>query len=179
MLAGFGHVEEWTLTEAGRRLRRIYHECDLLVSLLVGHGLLDGLDPAGASALLSCVTHEHRSADPPPPPRLPTADLQGRFERLVVLGRELQASERAHRLPETRDLCAGFADAAYRWASGVPLEEALEDDMSGGDFVRNARSLIDLLRQLQDIVPGEAGRACGRAAELMRRDVVEAGGGPT
>jgi ATP-dependent RNA helicase HelY len=179
VLAGFGHVEEWTLTEAGRRLRRIYHECDLLVSLLVGHGLLDGLDPAGASALLSCVTHEHRCADPPPPPRLPTADLQGRFERLVVLGRELQASERAHRLPETRDLCAGFADAAYRWASGVPLEEALEDDMSGGDFVRNARSLIDLLRQLQDIVPGEAGRACGRAAELMRRDVVEAGGGPT
>jgi ATP-dependent RNA helicase HelY len=179
VLAGFGHVEGWALTDAGRRLRRIYHECDLLVSLLVGGGLLDGLDPAGASALLSCVTHEHRSADPPPPPRLPTTELQARFEQLEALSRELQAAERSHRLPETRGPSAGFANAAHRWASGVPLEAALEEDMSGGDFVRNARSLIDLLRQLRDVVPGEAGRSCGRAAELMRRDVVEAGGGPT
>lgn len=178
VLARFDHVEGWTLTGSGRRLRRIYHECDLLVSRLVDASLLEGLDAAGVAALVSCVTHEHRSADPPPPPRLPTSDLQERFEQLVELSHELQAVERAAGLAETRAPSAGFAAAAYRWASGHPLEEVLEEEMTGGDFVRNARSLTDLLRQLREVVPGEAGRTCGRAAELLRRDVVEAGGGP-
>jgi ATP-dependent RNA helicase HelY len=178
VLARFDHVEGWTLTGSGRRLRRIYHECDLLVSLLVDASLLDGLDAAGVAAVVSCVTHEHRSADPPPPPSLPTPLLQDRFAQLVALSRELHDVERSAGLGETRAPSAGFATAAHRWVSGYPLEQVLEEEMSGGDFVRNARSLTDLLRQLRDVVPGEAGRACGRAAELLRRDVVEAGGGP-
>jgi ATP-dependent RNA helicase HelY len=178
LLEHFGHVEGWELTDAGRRLRRIYHECDLLVSMAVGASLLDGLDAAAMAAMVSCVTHEHRGSDAPPPPRLPSSELAERFATLTLLGRELQAAERSAKLPETRDPSAGFAVAAHRWASGYPLEEVLEEEMTGGDFVRNTRSLVDLLRQLSEVAPGEVGRTCARAAELLRRDVVEAGGGP-
>jgi len=192
VLEDHAHLDGWALTPAGRRLRRIYHESDLLVSLMLAEGLLDHLDPPSVAALVSCVTHEHRSAEAPPPPRLPSAQLQARFERFEEITRALQRHERGVGLPPTRELSAGFSLAASGWASGLPFDEALGEEMSGGDFVRNTRQLIDLLRQLGDLGPAagsgggtagsstgaEVARACRQAADLLRRDVVDAGGAP-
>ena len=177
-LAEFGHVDGWALTDAGRRLRRIYHESDLLVSLAVGEGLFDDLDPASMASLVSCLTHEHRSSEPPPPPRLPSQDLQERFGVMDDLANELARHERGAGLTETRRPSAGFSRCAHRWAGGQRLEDVLEEDMSGGDFVRNAKQLIDLLRQVAEVAPGETGRVARAASELLRRDVVQSGGGP-
>ena len=46
VLTRTGHVEGWALTTSGQRLRRIYHECDLLLSLAIEDGLFDGLEDA-------------------------------------------------------------------------------------------------------------------------------------
>ena len=179
VLVDAGHLTaDGALTAEGARLRRIYHECDLLLSEAVGEGLLDGLDPAELAALVSCVTHEHRSADPPPPPRLPTRDLQERFEDLVALAGDLRRAEEVRGLPPTRPPSAGFSLPAYRWVGGLALGESLAEDMSGGDFVRNARQLIDVLRQVGDVATGETSHTARTAARLLLRDVVEAGGGP-
>ncbi len=57
-------------------------------------------------------------------------------------------------MPLTRDLDLGFAWAAYRWADGQDLDRVLAGaeqagtELSGGDFVRWARQLLDLLDQL-------------------------------
>lgn len=173
-----GQVLDWRLTPSGERLRRIYHESDLLVSLAIEDGLFDGLDAAQVACLVSCLTHEHRSPEAPPPPRFPDSELRHRFGRLEGMAAELRSRERASGLNETRPPSAGFAMAAHGWASGAEFVDALGEEMSGGDFVRNIRLLIDLLRQLRDVCGGDVARSCGRAAEIMRRDVVEVGGAP-
>ncbi len=179
VLGRTGHVDGWELTASGERLRRIYHESDLLVSLALEGGIFDDLDVPGVAAVCSCLTYEHRSAEPPPPPAFPDGELHRRFRRMCDLADGLQRHERAARVGETRVPEAGFAPAAHAWAAGEPLDHVLDEDLTGGDFVRNCRQLIDLLRQLGEVapVPGTAAR-CRAAAEALHRGVVRSGGEP-
>jgi superfamily II RNA helicase len=63
---------------------------------------------------------------------------------------------------------------AHAWAAGEPLGEVLGDeDLSGGDFVRNVKTLIDLVRQVGDIAPDQAtARSARQAADALHRGVV-------
>jgi ATP-dependent RNA helicase HelY len=179
VLGETGHVDGWSLTPAGRRLRRIYHECDLLISIALERGLFDGLTPPGVAAFASCLTYEHRSSEPPPPPVLPTSQLRGRIDSLHQLWAELVQREKRHRVPLTREPEPGFAAAAHAWAEGRELEGILDEDLTGGDFVRNVRQLIDLLRQLAEVAEDPDTRAAARSAsESLLRGVVTSSGGP-
>lgn len=174
-----GHVEDWSLTESGRRLRRIYHESDLLVSLAIDRALFDGLDRAEVAALASCLTYEHRSSEPPPVPVVPSAALRLRIERLEELHDELNSLERSRGLPPTRAPDAGFAAASWSWAAGHELDMILDEDLTGGDFVRNVRQLVDLLRQLGQVIPASDPAASARAAaDALVRGVIVAAGSP-
>ena len=64
----------------------------------------------------------------------------------------------------------------YAWASGDDLTDILEDEeMTGGDFVRNVKQLIDLLRQIGDVADREETAASARsAADALFRGVVAA-----
>ncbi len=79
-------------------------------------------------------------------------------------------------MPLTRRPDPGFIGLAYGWAAGEHLADVIADEeISGGDFVRNVKQLIDLLRQLQDLAsrPG-TGPAAREAAEGLFRGVVAA-----
>ena len=69
-----------------------------------------------------------------------------------------------------------FLAVAYAWAAGEGFAEVVEDEeLSGGDFVRNIKQLIDLLRQLGDLAPAETMRHAAAAAhEQLFRGVVAA-----
>ena len=130
-------------------LARTYHESDLLVAEALTSGLLDGLDPAALAGLLSCFTYEHRGPGEPEPPWFPSRQVRARWSELERLAAELQADEEAAGLPPTRAPDPGFAALAHAWAAGEPLGDVLGDeDLSGGDFVRNVKTLIDLVRQV-------------------------------
>ena len=87
------------------------------------------------------------------------------------LAEELRADERRVGLRRTRRPDAGLARAVIAWARGATLDVVLDGtDIAPGDFVRNVRQLIDLVRQLAQVAPrirppggGPAGRrpACG------------------
>jgi ATP-dependent RNA helicase HelY len=121
-------------------------------------------------------TYEHRSSAPAPPPALPRAELAGRWRRLERLHRELNEAEEARRLPATRAPDAGFAEVAHGWASGGDLDDVLEDgELTGGDFVRNVKQLVDLLRQIAEAAGTPAtAEACREAADRLFRGVVAA-----
>ena len=175
VLAAWGYVDGWSLTENGVRLGRLYHEADLLVAECLNGGLFDGLDPPGAAALASCFTYEARGQEPAPT-WLPTRQLKDRWDRVQAMARELVEAEDEAGLPHTRLPDPGFAAYAHGWAAGRDLERLLEDqELSGGDFVRNVKQLIDLLRQLGEVapVPATAG-ACRSAADALFRGVVAA-----
>ena len=65
---------------------------------------------------------------------------------------------------------------AYAWAAGESFAEVVEaEELSGGDFVRNMKQLIDLLRQMGDVAPAPDTRATARAAaDALFRGVITA-----
>ena len=51
-----------------------------------------------------------------------------------------------------RELEPGFAAPLLAWAEGAALEDLLDEtEMAPGDFVRNCKQLIDLLRQIEEV----------------------------
>ncbi len=62
VLERMGYVEGWTVTPAGRRLSRLYHEADLLIAEALGADLLAGAEPAVVAGVLSAVVFEPRRA---------------------------------------------------------------------------------------------------------------------
>jgi ATP-dependent RNA helicase HelY len=108
---------------------------------------------------------------------LPNATVAARVARLEALATQLNALEQRHRVPATRSPDAGFAATAWAWASGQELHTVLDDDLTGGDFVRTVRQLADLLRQLAQVAPSPATAEAARTAggTLARGVVLSAG----
>ena len=168
-------IEGWRMTEAGHALGSIYHESDLLVTEALRHGLLDGLDPALLAGVVSAFTFEARRAgDDNPAPR--QSRVVDRLARLDGLAAGLRADERRVGLRRTRRPDTGLARAVIAWAKGATLDSVLgETDIAPGDFVRNVRQVIDLVRQLAQVArePGTR-EAAQLAVALLRRGVVGA-----
>ncbi len=176
VLESWGYLDGWALTDRGETLSRIYHECDLLIAESLATGIFDGLDPAGMAGLASCFTYEHRSASPAPAPWFPSGRVRQRFANIHAIAAELHAAEMDAGLPVTRPPDAGFVALAHAWAAGEGLDEVLEDEqVSGGDFVRNVKQLVDLLRQIADVALDPTTAATARkAADALFRGVVAA-----
>jgi superfamily II RNA helicase len=185
-----GYVHGWKVSEAGARLGGIYHEADLLVAESLEAGCLDGLDPASLAAVVSGFCYESRREREAPLP-LPNAKIARRLQAIQELSDALAEEERSERLPLTRGVESGFATLIFDWGHGRELREVLQPGraggpgrgrprriaplMSGGDFVRNVKQVVDLLRQLALVAPNQAtARSARAAADRLLRDVVAA-----
>ncbi len=174
LLQDWGYADDWRLTPGGRRLRFIYNELDLLLAESLERGCFDGLDGPETAALASLFTFEPRAEAARSV--WPTPRLQERAERVAELATRLASAEEAAGLSPTRAPEAGFATIAYRWGSGAGLEDLFgEEGVGVGDFVRNCRQLIDLLRQLSDAAPRLA-PVLSQALAAVDRGVVAASG---
>jgi ATP-dependent RNA helicase HelY len=174
LLGEWGYVADWALTQAGRRLRFIYNELDLVLAECLERGVFAGLDPAETAALASVFTYEPRAeADSG---RIPTASLERCVGVVAETWERLASAEEEAGLALTRPPESGFVETAYRWANGSELHELFEESSGGvGDFVRNCRQLIDLVRQIADVAP-ELERQMRAAAATVDRGVVAAAG---
>jgi ATP-dependent RNA helicase HelY len=149
VLDAMGYVDGWTLSPGGERLRTIYNDLDLVLAESLRVGAFDRLDAPGVAALASCFTYQPRRAEGaagwPEMLREAGAKVEDVHARITAL-------EREHGLDPSRSVEPGFAATAAAWAAGAPLERIFDDDDTGGvgDFVRNARQLIDLLRQIDE-----------------------------
>jgi ATP-dependent RNA helicase HelY len=171
-----GYVERanWALTERGTALARLFHEADLLVAECLLGGVLDGLDAAPLAGLLSVFVYEHRSPEPPAPPWFPSNGARDRWRRIAATSDDLAADERSLGLAEHRPPDPGFIAAAYGWVSGEGLADVVgEEELTGGDFVRTMKQLVDLARQVALVAPEARTRERAReAAGLAFRGVV-------
>jgi ATP-dependent RNA helicase HelY len=165
------------VTEEGRRLARIWSESDLLVAECLRAGTWRGLTPAELAAVTSTLVFEARR-DTPGLPAVPAGKVAGTIAEMRRIRARLQDVETDHEVPVSRDLDLGFAWAAYRWADGQSLDRVLAGaeqagtELSGGDFVRWARQLIDLLDQVAKVAEEPVGRVARQAVERVRRGVV-------
>lgn len=174
LLEDRGYSKGWSLTPRGERLRFVYNELDLLLAEAVESGLLSDLEPAELAAVASMFTYEARRSDTVGD--WPTAAVAERGEAVYDLSDELAAAEEQRRISVGRPPDAGFSEVAFNWTEGALLEDLFDDDEVGaGDFVRNMRQLLDLLRQLRDAYPDLAASA-RTAIKQIDRGVVAAGG---
>jgi ATP-dependent RNA helicase HelY len=98
---------------------------------------------------------------------------------LDAIAEQVRTEEQQSNLPRTRAPDRGFSDVAWRWARGQRLEHVLERaELAPGDFVRNAKQLIDLLRQLVVVANPDTAATARHAAESLQRGVVAASAGP-
>jgi ATP-dependent RNA helicase HelY len=180
VLAAWGYVDGWRLTAAGRALACLTCEADLLLAEALRTGCFDDLDPAEVAALTSCLAYERRGPEVGGMTvRAPTRRLGERIRALEGLWRDLRLAEDDAGLPETRRPDPGLVEALWAWARGAPLAEVLadEEDLTGGDFVRVTKLVIDLLGQIAEVAPGPGVAAAARqAADACLRGVVAASG---
>ena len=172
VLQDLGHVDGWSVTEAGRRLARIYGEGDILIAEALTGGILDGLSTGEAAALVSTVVYEARERTPLTG-SMPTELTAERYERLQRLWRRIRRAEDAHQVQLCRELEAGFAGPVFHWAEGKSLEDVLEEtEMAPGDFVRTCKQLADLLRQIEEVSDGPTSDLLRRTRDAVVRGVV-------
>ncbi|HZE33146.1 MAG TPA: DEAD/DEAH box helicase [Actinoallomurus sp.] len=175
VLEQLGYLKDERVTEAGRRLGRLYSESDLLTAECLREGIWNGLDPAELAACLSALVYESRQADDGKTPRIPAGPVHEALTEMVRLTDDLREVERDHRVAFLREPDMGFVWAAYRWARGHQLDAVLSDaDLTAGDFVRWIKQLLDLLGQVAEAAPRGSGirDTAGKAMDAMRRGVV-------
>jgi ATP-dependent RNA helicase HelY len=177
VLTELGYVDATPApTPEGLRLAGIYSEVDLLVAESLRRGLLDDLDHAELAGIAALFLYEPRGAEPSARVVLPTFALEEATESILDLAEELRARERAAGLRSTlKELDGGFVAAAYRWAAGADLDQALGTlEVTGGDFVRNIKQIADLVGQLRAVGGTELSARAARCVEDLRRGIVEA-----
>lgn len=163
-------------TAAGRTLKRIYGERDLLVAESLRRGLWDGLDVAGIAAMAAALVHEPRRDERGMQFRLPKGPFRVAFDRTTDAWSELDDVERDHRLPGTEQPSPALASAMHAWARGAALAGVLsETELAAGDFVRLAKQVIDLLDQVSLVADAELGATARAAIDAVRRGVVAYG----
>jgi ATP-dependent RNA helicase HelY len=173
VLTELGYVtSSGELTDKGDQLCRIYNEGDLLVAEVLEQKILDDLDVASLAAVVSTLVFETRGVAIEP--AWPNENVRQGYVRVRRLWRSIEQVEDARGVSLCREPDPGFVDAIHAWTAGEPLEDVLAfSEMSPGDFVRSAKQVWDLLRQLVDVAPDDelAGR-CRKAAAGVYRGVV-------
>ncbi|MGH2636356.1 MAG: DEAD/DEAH box helicase, partial [Actinomycetota bacterium] len=172
VLEELGYVRDFSISPKGRVLARIYGEGDVLVAEALAEGVFDGVTPAEAAALVSTIVYESRERIPREG-EMPTAPTADRYGRLHGIYARIRRAEDAHHVELCRELEGGFASPVHRWADGEPLEDVLrETGMAPGDFVRNCKQLLDLLRQIEEVADGNQAEVLRLAREGVNRGVV-------
>ncbi|MFZ0324976.1 MAG: DEAD/DEAH box helicase [Actinomycetes bacterium] len=176
VLQELGYIKGDEVQPSGDRLARIYGELDLVAAECLRARVWADLTPAELAAAVSLLVYEARRDDASSP-KLPGGRGRDAIEATMRLAGDVRALEREHRLDVTRVPDAGFAFAAFRWASGHRLDDVLHDaDLTAGDFVRWTKQLIDLLGQLAVATDDdELQRTARTAIGAIRRGVVSEG----
>ena len=126
------------------------------------------------AGLVSVFVYEHRSPEAPATAWFPSPTVRKRWQRIAEISYELEEIEEEAGLSVHRPPDPTFVAVAFAWGEGF-AEVVEAEELSGGDFVRTMKQLIDVLRQLALVAPERATRrSAEQAAEQLFRGVVAA-----
>ncbi|AZA11413.1 DEAD/DEAH box helicase [Corynebacterium gerontici] len=169
------------VTAEGENLAKIHSESDLLVAQCLKRGIWNELDPAELAGVVSMCTFENRR-ETQGSPEAATETMATAMNGTWRLWEELGVDEQRHQLPISKEPDAGFALAMHQWTAGAPLEYCMQAaaqsgaELTPGDFVRQARQVIDLLEQVRKTAYNdELPRTARQAIDAIRRGVVAIG----
>ncbi len=164
---------EVTVSDAGKRLSKIYGERDLLISECVNRGVWRGLDPAAMAAMAAALVYEGRGEEAEFEPKLPKGNFRDSLEATERILEELTELQEEHRLRKESPLELGMVWGVYRWATGSRLDDVLKlTGLLAGDFIRWSKQIVDLLDQLAVSADPEVAETSYRAIDLVKRGIV-------
>jgi ATP-dependent RNA helicase HelY len=150
ILDQLGYIEKGEVALPGKMLAKIYGETDLLIAESLRRGVFAQLSAVDLVSVISCFIYESRNEEAAKVPRGEVALAMAKISKIYG---EIFSIENDHNLEPMRAPDFGFSWAAQRWASGNSLTAVLKDnDLTVGDFVRNMKQIVDLLRQLRGAV---------------------------
>jgi len=182
ILTRLGYVEDNKPTSKGLVLSRIYNECDLLLVECLEDGVFDRLDPIELACFSSIFVFESRersagrrpgargrAREPQALPAPPTPILQEAITSARAKESQIKSLEAREKLDLLRQPDSGFTRVIYDWASGESLEYMMSHypQYSAGDFVRNMKQVIDIMRQIKEVTKDQYLE--GRMSEAMDR----------
>ncbi len=174
LLDTLGHLDEKSLTPKGEFASSVFGY-ELMLSELHQDGILDKLDDAMLSVLLSGLICEPRKGDHVP-------HLTGRIEKLRSYAEhhhrkihKLESQFRIH--PYTKHPHFNQALAVEAWVQGVPFDRIFRlTQADEGEIVRHFRMIIQLLRELEHAhsTSDDLRAKAHKARMKINRDVVDA-----
>ncbi|MWB97824.1 DEAD/DEAH box helicase [Agromyces seonyuensis] len=160
-------------TSAGRALKRIYGERDLLVAECLRRGIWDGLDVPQIAAMAATIVYEPRRDDAFDPRDLPRGRFRTALDATLDAWSDLDDVEHDAKLPGTDQPTPSLAGPMHAWARGLGLGQVLElAGLAAGDFVRVTKQVIDLLDQISIVAEPELATNARAAIDAIRRGVV-------
>ena len=151
ILDQLGYIKQGEISQAGKLLAKIYGETDLLIAESIREGVFNQLSPTDLVAVISVFVYESRAEENA---KIPRGDISEALTKISKIYGRVFNLENDHNLEPMRAPDFGFCWPARAWASGQSLTSVLKDsDLTVGDFVRNMKQIVDLLRQLRGAVP--------------------------
>ena len=151
ILDQLGYIKQGEISQSGKLLAKIYGETDLLIAESIREGVFNQLSPTDLVAVISVFVYESRAEENA---KIPRGDISEALTKISKIYGRVFNLENDHNLEPMRAPDFGFCWPARAWASGQSLTSVLKDsDLTVGDFVRNMKQIVDLLRQLRGAVP--------------------------
>ena len=151
ILDQLGYIKQGEISQSGKLLAKIYGETDLLIAESIREGVFNQLSPTDLVAVISVFVYESRTEENA---KIPRGDISEALTKISKIYGRVFNLENDHNLEPMRAPDFGFCWPARAWASGQSLTSVLKDsDLTVGDFVRNMKQIVDLLRQLRGAVP--------------------------
>ena len=175
VLRSLGFLDGNHVTQRGQRLRRIFGERDLLVAQVIAENAWAGLKPEELAAIVSALVYEPRGEDgvSAVPSSFPTAGLEAAWSTTMDVFNQVHGAEVRANHEVTKPPAGQLLDAMYRWSKGSSLATILEKtELSGGDFVRWVRQVLDMLDQLRRLEDPEIRTAATKARSKLLHGVV-------
>lgn len=165
VLNQLGYLDDDRPTHKGVMLSAIHNECDLLLTECLSAGVFHELEPSELAAFASIFVFESRDGGAPRwrggrlirPLMLREVrrpKLRAAIARARAMEAKLKSVEQAESLDLLRQTDIGFVNVVYDWAEGMELEYIMDTypQYSAGDFVRSMKQVLDILRQIQQVV---------------------------
>lgn len=147
-----GAARDYRLTERGELLRHLYSEQDLVLAQSLASHQFDDLGAAQLACVLSGLVYQSRHGSGGEPryyPGGPRGPIAQAVARMRAIASTIGALREDHGLDPLEPLDFSAVDIIYEWAEGASLGSVLKDtELTGGDFVRSAKRLADVLQQV-------------------------------
>ncbi len=98
--------------------------------------------------------------------------MHKKIREIELIANDIELLEKKFGVESTATLDSRYAGKIYDWALGQSFSEVLDSTTSGGEFVRNVRLVIDLLRQIRSVSHTELRKVASQSIETLERGVV-------